>query len=179
MSMHTWEVPEIYQIQTQNQAKQSDWPKEIQKKCPIKVIQTATSVWLSHSLSSLLTCLFTCSVLFFLLINTCTTDTHILFSKLNKVMIFRTCSLHAHVHANTHTHIYIYIYAIICGPSFTMWGQENCPARSWGWKHDVYSRKTKKVFSLCPLFLWLWNCSPATSQGTSFLPPVRHTNVLF
>ena len=54
--------------------------------------------------------------------------------------------------------------------SFTMWGHENSPARSWGWKHDVYSRKTKKVFSPCPLFLWLWNCSPATSQGTSFLP---------
>ena len=70
VSMHTWEVPEIYQIQTQNQATQSDWPKEIQKKCPIKVIQTATSVWLSSSLSSLFMCLSICSVLFFLLINT-------------------------------------------------------------------------------------------------------------
>ena len=32
----------MYQIQTQKQAKQDDWPKETQKKCPIKVIQTNT-----------------------------------------------------------------------------------------------------------------------------------------
>ena len=38
--MHSWEDPEIYQIQTQNQAKQDDWPKETQKKCPTKVNQT-------------------------------------------------------------------------------------------------------------------------------------------
>ena len=38
---HTWEDPEIYQIWAVNQTNQNDWPKEIQKKCPIKVIQTA------------------------------------------------------------------------------------------------------------------------------------------
>ena len=47
MRMHTWEDPEINQIQTQNQAKQDDWSKETQKKCPIKVIQTTTRARLS------------------------------------------------------------------------------------------------------------------------------------
>ena len=47
MHMHTWEDPEIYQIRTLNQANQNDGPKETWKKCPIKVIQTATRVWLS------------------------------------------------------------------------------------------------------------------------------------
>ena len=36
--MHTWEDPEINQIQTQNQRNENDWPKETQKKCSIKVI---------------------------------------------------------------------------------------------------------------------------------------------
>ena len=35
------EDPEIYQMWTVNQANQNDWPKETQKKCPIKLIQTA------------------------------------------------------------------------------------------------------------------------------------------
>ena len=47
MCTHTWENLEIYQIQTLNQANQNDWSKETQKKCPIKVIQTATRAWLS------------------------------------------------------------------------------------------------------------------------------------
>ena len=65
--MHTGEDPEIYQIQTQNQAKQDDWPKETWKKCPIKVIQTTTRARLSLSPP---VCLSTHTVLFFLLINT-------------------------------------------------------------------------------------------------------------
>lgn len=40
MHMHTGEDPEINQIQTQNQGKQDEWPKETQKKYPIKGIQT-------------------------------------------------------------------------------------------------------------------------------------------
>ena len=47
MRMHTGEDPEVYQIRTQNQAKQDNWSKETQKKCPIKVIQTSTRVRLS------------------------------------------------------------------------------------------------------------------------------------
>ena len=35
---HTWGDPEIFQIQTQDQSKQNDWPEEIWKKCPIEVI---------------------------------------------------------------------------------------------------------------------------------------------
>ena len=38
MCTHTGEDPKIYPIQTQNQAKQDDWPEETQKKCPINVI---------------------------------------------------------------------------------------------------------------------------------------------
>jgi len=41
MCEHTWEDPEIYQIWTVNQAGLNDWPKEIQKKCLIKVIRNA------------------------------------------------------------------------------------------------------------------------------------------
>ena len=43
-----------------------------------------------------------------------------------------------------------------------------CPIwrRSWWWTRDVYSRMRKKVvFSPSPLFLWLQNCSPLSSQG--------------
>ena len=40
--VHTGEDPEINQIRILNQAKQDDCPKETRKKCPIKVIQTAT-----------------------------------------------------------------------------------------------------------------------------------------
>ena len=47
MLTHTGEDPEINQIQTQNQAKQDDWPKKTLKKCPIKVIQTTTRARLS------------------------------------------------------------------------------------------------------------------------------------
>ena len=56
----------MYQIQTQNPASQGDWSKETWKKCTIKVIQTATHVQLSTSLSlSLPMCLSTWTVLFF------------------------------------------------------------------------------------------------------------------
>ena len=34
-----------------NQANQNDWPKETRKKCPMRVIQTATRAGLSDSLS--------------------------------------------------------------------------------------------------------------------------------
>ena len=36
MWTHTWEGPESYQTQTQNQANHSDWPRETWKKCPHK-----------------------------------------------------------------------------------------------------------------------------------------------
>ena len=49
--MDTWEDPEMYQIWTQNQANQNDWPKETRKKCPIYVIQTSMRVRLSDCLS--------------------------------------------------------------------------------------------------------------------------------
>ena len=55
-----------------NQPNQNDWPKDTQKKCPIKVIQTATRVRLRDSLSlslSLPMCLPTCTVYFLPLIN--------------------------------------------------------------------------------------------------------------
>ena len=51
MRVHRWEEPEIYQIWTVNQANQNDWSNENWKKYPIKVIQTATRVWFSDSLS--------------------------------------------------------------------------------------------------------------------------------
>lgn len=52
MYVRTWENSEtVYQIRTLNQANQNDWPKENWKNWPIKVIQIATSVWLSLSLS--------------------------------------------------------------------------------------------------------------------------------
>ena len=49
MHAHTWENSEIRQIQILNQAKQDDWPKETQKKCPIEVIQTTLRAQLSLS----------------------------------------------------------------------------------------------------------------------------------
>ena len=52
MCIHTWEELETYQIQTQNQAKQDDWSKEIWKKCTIEVIQTTTNAQLSLSEST-------------------------------------------------------------------------------------------------------------------------------
>ena len=51
MHAHTWENPKIHQIQTLNLAKQDDWLKETQKKCPIKVIQATARIRLSLSLS--------------------------------------------------------------------------------------------------------------------------------
>ena len=50
MCVHTWEDPEVYQIWTLNQGNQNDWPKETQKKCPIKVVQTVRRAPLSDSL---------------------------------------------------------------------------------------------------------------------------------
>lgn len=48
--MHTWEDTETYQTQTQNQAKQNDWPKDIGKKCPYKWFKHHEDVILSLSL---------------------------------------------------------------------------------------------------------------------------------
>ena len=63
---HTWEDPEIYQIWTVSQVNQNAWPKEIQKKYPIKFIQTTMKVKLRHCLSlSNSMCLSTPIVLFF------------------------------------------------------------------------------------------------------------------
>ena len=75
---HTWKEIARYQIWTVNQANQSDWPKETRKKCPIKVIHTAKRVPPSDSLSlslSLPVCLSTWTVLFFPLIQHCTSFT--------------------------------------------------------------------------------------------------------
>ena len=47
ISAHTWEEPEIYQIQTQNQANLSDWPEETLRKYPIKMNQTTVRAELS------------------------------------------------------------------------------------------------------------------------------------
>ena len=74
--MPTWENPEIYQIETVNQANQDDWPKETWKKCPIKVIQTATRLQLGDSVPES-TRVSIHTVLFFLLINTCFTTFHL------------------------------------------------------------------------------------------------------
>ena len=71
---HTWEDPEINPIQAQNQAKQVDWLKETQKKCPVNMIQTTRRAWLSLSLPL---CLSTCMVLLFFLVNTCFTTFHL------------------------------------------------------------------------------------------------------
>ena len=68
MHAHTWENPELYQIWTLNQANQNDWPKETQKKCPIKVIQTATRA--RHCLSEPARVSIHTYCTFFLLINT-------------------------------------------------------------------------------------------------------------
>ena len=50
MHVHTWEDPERYQTWAVNQANQNDWPKETRKKCPMRVIQTATRPGLGDSL---------------------------------------------------------------------------------------------------------------------------------
>ena len=36
--------PEIYQVQTQNQANQNDWPKEAWKKCPEELTEITMRV---------------------------------------------------------------------------------------------------------------------------------------
>ena len=85
MHAHTWENSEIRQIQILNQAKQDDWPKETQKKCPIKVIQTTLRAQLSlwactciypHVLFFLPTKHFTCFTTFCLYVQIpfCTGD---------------------------------------------------------------------------------------------------------
>ena len=66
MGVHTWEDPEIHQTQTVDQENRNDWPRETQKKYPLRVIQITTRVRLSLSLP---VCLSTLR-LFFLLINT-------------------------------------------------------------------------------------------------------------
>ena len=47
MHTHMWEDPEVCQIWTVKQENQNDWPKEIQKKCPIKAIQTTRRMQLN------------------------------------------------------------------------------------------------------------------------------------
>jgi len=49
MHAQTWKDPEIYEIWTVNQANQNDWPKENQKKHPIKIIQTTMRARLRDS----------------------------------------------------------------------------------------------------------------------------------
>ena len=61
ISAHTWEEPEIYQIQTQNQANLSDWPEETLRKYPIKMNQTTVRAELSFWVNP---CLSTHTVLF-------------------------------------------------------------------------------------------------------------------
>ena len=70
MHAYAWEGSEIYQIWTVNEANQSDWPKETQKKCPVKVIQTAMRAWPGTLLLSLPLYVSTHTILFFLIINT-------------------------------------------------------------------------------------------------------------
>ena len=71
MGTYTAGDPETHQMQTQDQAKQNDGPKETRKTCPIKVIQTTTRAQLSKSLSlSPPVYLSTCTVLLLLLIKT-------------------------------------------------------------------------------------------------------------
>ena len=42
MPVHTSQDPEIYQTQILDQENENEWPKETQKKCLIRVIQTTT-----------------------------------------------------------------------------------------------------------------------------------------
>ena len=49
MHAQTWKDPEIYEIWTVNQANKNDWPKENQKKHPIKIIQTTMRARLRDS----------------------------------------------------------------------------------------------------------------------------------
>ena len=95
MCVHTWENLEIYQIWTVNQANQHDWPKGTQKKCPIKVIETATRVRLSYSLPlSLPMSLSKHTILFFLLINTFCAPAQLL-SRVQLFAILWTIACHA------------------------------------------------------------------------------------
>ena len=70
MCEHMWEDPEIYQIWTVNQGNLNDWPKEIQKKCLIKEIQTAKRVQISDSPSEAAHVSTHMNYTLFLLINT-------------------------------------------------------------------------------------------------------------
>ena len=69
MHMHTWEVPEVHQIWTVNQASQNDWPKETWRKYHIKITQTDTRAQLRDSPSESAHASSTLTVLFFLLRN--------------------------------------------------------------------------------------------------------------
>ena len=69
MHVNTWEDPEIYQVHTLNQANQIYWPKEKQKKRPIKVIQTTMRAQLRDTLGVCVSIHMYCT-LFFLLIST-------------------------------------------------------------------------------------------------------------
>ena len=79
MHTHTWKGPEVHQIWTVNQASQNNRSKETEKKCPIKVIPTATRARFRDSLSEPAVCLSTCTTLFFPLSkhSTCFTTFHL------------------------------------------------------------------------------------------------------
>ena len=89
-------------------------------------------------------------------------EPHVLPSELSKVTIPRMCSL------NTQNND-LWTFLDHIGTR-----KLPCPAwrRSWWWKYDVYSRKTK-FFSPWPLFLWLWNCSSQFSEQLSLACPLE------
>ena len=68
MRAHTRENPDIHQIETLNLAKQDDWLKETQTRCPVTVVQATArmrlalnlSVCLSHTRTLLLMKHLTC-----------------------------------------------------------------------------------------------------------------------
>ena len=66
MRVCKWEDPETYQIGTVNQANQNDWPKKTWKKCPCKWFELPRVCDSGTLPLSLLMCLSTYTVLFFL-----------------------------------------------------------------------------------------------------------------
>ena len=70
MGAHTWEDPEIRWKWTVNKDNQDNWPKEAQKKCPIKVIQNAMRAQLSDSLPESIQVSIHVICTLFLLLNT-------------------------------------------------------------------------------------------------------------
>lgn len=66
MSIHKWEVPKIYQMQTHNQANRNDWKRKPRKKDPIKWLKLP---WGHNCFSESTHVSVHTPVLFFLLIN--------------------------------------------------------------------------------------------------------------